>query len=52
MEDFPIWLKPIIYLLIGAMLYVVGAVVYYNFLETAEGNNGLLRDHCPVPNDC
>ena len=30
--DFPIWLKAIIYLVIGAtVLYVVGAFGYYNF---------------------
>ena len=31
MEDFPIWLKAVIYLTIGAtVLYTVGAFVYYN----------------------
>ena len=30
--DFPIWLKAIIYLVIGAtVLYAVGAFGYYNF---------------------
>jgi len=33
MEDFPIWLKAVIYLMIGAtVLYTVGAFAYYNLL--------------------
>ena len=33
MEDFPIWLKAVIYLTVGGtVLYAVGAVVYYNLL--------------------
>ena len=34
MEDFPVWLKMTIWLIVGGtVLYAVGAIVYYNFLS-------------------
>jgi len=34
MEDFPVWLKMTIWLIVGGtVLYALGAMVYYNFLN-------------------
>ena len=33
MEDFPLWLKAIVWLVVGGtVLYTAGAIIYFNFL--------------------